>query len=305
MGEAAVEGRQGLRLRQRRHRRVPLRGRRLLLPRDEHPPPGRAPRDRAGHRRRPGRAAAAGRRRARRCRSPRTTSRSDGHAIEVPHQLPRTSAEGRFLPSPGPITKLHVPSGYGVRWDGGYEAGDEISQYYDNLAGKLCVWGEDRADRHRPHDPGAGGDGGRGRRHHHPRRPGHPAPPRLRGVRALDQVGRGRPRPVRRDVEAGHCSPRSTSAEPKVRRDVDVEVNGKRFAVSMWVPGVAAASRGGRRRRGAQGPTQRGRRVGRRSGGRAGSGKIAVPDAGHGREGAGRGRSGGRRRRDGRACSRR
>ena len=33
--------------------------------------------------------------------------------------------------------------------------------------------------------------------------------------------------------------------EPKVRRDVDVEVNGKRFAVSMWVPESAPAPAAG------------------------------------------------------------
>lgn len=62
-----------------------------------------------------------------------------GHAIEY-----RINAEGfDFLPSLGEITSLNNLSS--SRFDCGYEVGNEISQYYDNLIGKLIIKGKDRA----------------------------------------------------------------------------------------------------------------------------------------------------------------
>jgi acetyl-CoA/propionyl-CoA carboxylase, biotin carboxylase, biotin carboxyl carrier protein len=201
-----------------------------------------------------------------------------GWAIEI-----RVNAEnpagGAFLPAPGKIDKLVAPSGFGTRWDGGYESGDEISQFYDNLVGKLIVWGSDR-------DTAIG-----------------------RMERAIDEFvldGIDTTMPAQQvilahpDFVAGEHSTNwlesgavdlsgvtgrlggaptdeGTEAEPKVRRDVDVEVNGKRFAVAMWVPEaqLAAAPAGGG---GGAAAKTRPRRSGASGGAAAaGTGAIAVP----------------------------
>jgi acetyl-CoA carboxylase biotin carboxylase subunit len=49
-----------------------------------------------------------------------------------------------FLPSPGVIDTLVVPSGPGVRDDGGAYAGCTISSHYDPLISKLSVWAPTR-----------------------------------------------------------------------------------------------------------------------------------------------------------------
>ncbi len=49
-----------------------------------------------------------------------------------------------FLPSPGTIEQLRVPSGPGVRDDSGAYPGCTISSYYDPLVSKLAVWAPTR-----------------------------------------------------------------------------------------------------------------------------------------------------------------
>ena len=65
-----------------------------------------------------------------------------GHAIEC-----RINAEDpakSFLPKPGLVTGLRLPSGPYVRVDAGITEGREIPREYDSLFAKLVVWGEDR-----------------------------------------------------------------------------------------------------------------------------------------------------------------
>ncbi len=68
--------------------------------------------------------------------------RRRGHAIEA-----RVYAEDparNFLPRPGTITALQVPTGEGVRDDSGVYPGWTVSPFYDPMLSKLVAWGETR-----------------------------------------------------------------------------------------------------------------------------------------------------------------
>jgi acetyl-CoA/propionyl-CoA carboxylase biotin carboxyl carrier protein len=199
-----------------------------------------------------------------------------GHAIEC-----RINAEdpagGRFLPSPGTITTLRVPQGFGVRWDGGYESGDEVSQFYDNLVGKLVVWGDSRPVAIARMVRALGEMQVEGIATTIPAHLAVLAHPDFQSVQhstkwvedKLDLGAVTAPAPT-------DTTP-ADAAEEKVRRDVDVEVDGRRFKVSVWVPvSVGLASPG---MAGTTGGTRPRRSAGGRGGGSSaiGSGSVTVP----------------------------
>jgi acetyl-CoA/propionyl-CoA carboxylase biotin carboxyl carrier protein len=196
--------------------------------------------------------------------------RRSGHAIEC-----RINAEdpaAGFLPSPGTITRLRVPGGPGIRWDGGYEQGDTISQHYDNLVGKLVVWAPDRdAARHRM----------------------------LRALDELEIGGIATTIPAHRALLAHPDFGAATHSTKWVEEEIDattftagaatatapaapaegaelveqnatVEVNGKRFSVRLWLPEAAAGP--APRRRAAPRP-----RPGAGAGSGGGTGTISAP----------------------------
>jgi acetyl-CoA/propionyl-CoA carboxylase biotin carboxyl carrier protein len=68
--------------------------------------------------------------------------RLSGHAIEC--RINAEDPSSGFLPTPGRITRYREPAGPGVRVDSGVVEGVEITALYDPLVAKLCVHGVDR-----------------------------------------------------------------------------------------------------------------------------------------------------------------
>ncbi len=218
----------------------------------------------------------------------------DGHAIEV-----RVNAEdpagGRFLPSPGTITRFRRADGFATRTDAGYDAGDTVSQYYDNLIAKIIVWGRDREEaRHRML---------RALRETEIEGPATTIPADLAILEHPDFINLEHSTnwvEERLDLSgiaaARAAAPPVDADGPRVQRDVDVEVDGRRYQVRLWVPDVGpvvapvggVAGRSARARPRAASRRSRRRRRRQRSGDRSDAGNHRQGPGGHRRHRRGR-----------------
>ena len=167
-----------------------------------------------------------------------------GAAIEC-----RVNAEdptgGRFLPSPGTISRFRPAAGIGVRVDAGYQEGDVLPGAYDSLMAKIVTWGPDRETARRRMVQAL----------RETEIEGVPTtiPAQLAVLEHADFVaGRHDTNWVERDLDLSALAPVATAgaataagaaptADGRVRRDVDVEVDGRRYRVSVWVPDIVPA----------------------------------------------------------------
>jgi acetyl-CoA/propionyl-CoA carboxylase biotin carboxyl carrier protein len=201
----------------------------------------------------------------------------NGHAIEV-----RINAEnpagGAFTPSPGTISRLVAPGGPGVRLDAGYESGDTVSQFYDNLVAKLVVWGHDREAARRRMLRAIGETVIEGIATTLPADVAILSHPDFIAAehstnwveQTLDLTG------VTSDATAvAPAAPAADDGEaaPRVLRDVTAEVDGRRYQVKLWVPdlGEAVAVQAGGAVKGTGPKRPKAAAAG------AGSGTVAVP----------------------------
>ncbi|MDK3256166.1 acetyl/propionyl/methylcrotonyl-CoA carboxylase subunit alpha [Blastococcus capsensis] len=67
-----------------------------------------------------------------------------GHSIEF--RINAEDAGRNFMPAPGPVDRLEVPQGPGVRWDSGVETGGEVAGAFDSMLAKLIVTGATREE---------------------------------------------------------------------------------------------------------------------------------------------------------------
>lgn len=67
-----------------------------------------------------------------------------GHALEC--RVYAEDPESNFMPSPGILEYVKIPSGPGIRDDSCIYRGYEVTSFYDPMLSKLIVWGETREE---------------------------------------------------------------------------------------------------------------------------------------------------------------
>ncbi len=71
-----------------------------------------------------------------------TVDAPGGHAIECRINAEQVAQD--FRPVPGPVSRLDLPTGEGIRVDTHLSAGDRVSPHYDSMIAKLIVQAPDR-----------------------------------------------------------------------------------------------------------------------------------------------------------------
>ena len=70
--------------------------------------------------------------------------RIQGHAIEC--RINAENPQEGFRPSPGIVSSLHIPGGFGVRIDTTLYQGYQVSSHYDSMIAKVIVHGRNRIE---------------------------------------------------------------------------------------------------------------------------------------------------------------
>ena len=154
-----------------------------------------------------------------------------GHSIEF-----RINAEDPFnnyLPTPGQVVEWQEPAGPGVRVDSWIRQGTSVTQYYDNLMAKLVVWGADRET--------AISRGRRALQEFKVRGVSTTIPAHLAVLDHEDFIeGRHHTKWMEESLPLVGSGPDSAPAIPEdeatTKRDLMVEIGGRRFTVSYWAP---------------------------------------------------------------------
>ena len=198
----------------------------------------------------------------------RETLAPRGHAIEC-----RVNAEdiagGRFMPSPGTMTRFSRPGGFGVRIDAGYGEGDAVTQHYDNLIAKVLTWGAFREEARRRMlrvlremtiEGVATNIGAHLRILEHP-----DFIENRHSTRWVEE------RIDFSDMPAAGAGAGGAAPENETPRNVTVEVDGRRYDVTVWLPELAGSGAA------AGGPAPRAKRSSGQSAPGPAGGRITAP----------------------------